>query len=104
MVPTAQSHPWDWTVSYRGAGPIRIGMSVDDARRALGDPMASLDAGAPPPATANDCAYLSSAKLPDGFSVMLESEKVTRVDVYKRGVRTVCSGPPRRLPIQIDVR
>lgn len=70
-----------WAVGVRGAGPIRYGMSVADARRATGDSLA----GAPGDAT---CGYAAAASTPAGMSLMVEGGNVVRVDVDSAGIPT----------------
>lgn len=76
---------FDWTVHLRRAGPIRIGMTLPEVRKAIGDSTAllvnehSLD---------RDCAYLTTSAVPDGISVMFNKGRVVRIDVDKAGLRT----------------
>ena len=69
-----------WIVTPHGIGAIRIGMTVDELRRAIGDfPVANPTA---------DCSYIRPTSAPLGVSVMLARGQVARVDVDSAGVRT----------------
>jgi hypothetical protein len=76
----------DWTVYLRRAGAIRIGMSVRQVRTALDDPRARLRGSGP--GSADECAYLASAKLPEGLRVMFERGRAVRIDVSVPGILT----------------
>jgi len=71
----------DWMVSLRRAGPIRIGMSLVEAKRVLGDPAARLE-GNVPAVPLDNCAYLNSKRLPKGLGLMFAKGRVVRIDVY----------------------
>lgn len=70
-----------WTVTPRGAGPIVVGMSVDELRRATGNVTVPGD-------SASECAYVRPPNAPAGLSVMLARGRVARIDVDSGGVRT----------------
>ena len=63
-----------------GIGPVRVGMSVDDLRRAT---EVTLPAG-----RLASCTYVRPSTAPAGVSVMLASGQVARIDVDSVGVRT----------------
>ena len=69
-----------WIVTPDGIGAVRVGMTVDELRRAVGD-----IPGANPTA---DCSYVRPTSAPPGVSVMLARGHVARVDVDSAGVRT----------------
>jgi len=71
----ARSPSTDWTVYLRRAGPVRIGMTLPEIRRAIGDSAASADTGA-------ECTYLDSDRLPEHLGFMMSDGLVVRVDVY----------------------
>src|SRR5689334_19141726 len=71
----------DWTVYLHHAGPLTIGMSVDEARRALGDRDAHLAFGDREPDDA-ECSYLESTHLPNGLTVIFQRGKLARMDVW----------------------
>ena len=67
-----------WVVTPDGIGAIRVGMTADELRRAVGDV-----AGANPTA---DCSYVRPSGAPAGVSVMLARGQVARVDIDSAGV------------------
>jgi hypothetical protein len=75
------SAPAAWTVSADAAGPIRVGMTMDELRSAAGDLT-------PPPNATAECAYVHPASAPAGVLVMLAKGVVVRVDVDRAGVAT----------------
>ncbi len=71
-------------VSFEGIGPVRFGMSLDDAEEALGT---SLDSqGGDEEST--DCDIVVAKRGPAGLSFTASSDTIVRLDVTKRGVRT----------------
>jgi hypothetical protein len=76
-----------WTLRHDGIGPLRVGMTVDEARAALGQFRGILpDPGGPPDSLA--CGYAMSVRLPPGVRVMLEEARVVRVEVDSGSVPT----------------
>ena len=69
-----------WIATPDGIGAIRVGMTVDELRRAIGNVP-----GANPTA---DCSYVRPASVPPGVAVMLSHGQVARIDVDSAGVRT----------------
>jgi hypothetical protein len=69
-------------VTERGIGPLRAGMTLAEARSALG----TLDVRAG--ADTLRCDYVHSRNLPSGVSVMVVEGKVARIDVKTREVPT----------------
>jgi hypothetical protein len=69
-----------WALSPTGLGPVRAGMSVADASRALGG---ELDSPSDPA-----CSYVKSARAPDGVSFMIVDGSVARIDVESPDVAT----------------
>lgn len=70
-----------WTLRHDGIGPIRVGMTVEEARAALGG-----DFNAPGPDVGvsdspEACQYARSGRFPTGVRVMLEGLRVARVEV-----------------------
>lgn len=68
-----------WAVRLDGAGPVRVGMTVDEARAALGGDfvVGGQGGGAEP----QGCEYAWSAAAPAGLAFMVEGGRVVRVDV-----------------------
>lgn len=82
------SSPGEWTMGLRRAGPLQFGMSLDEVRRILGEPQASLTLdGVAQPLEAR-CAYLSSAAVPQAMTLMFSRGILARIDVLRPGPRT----------------
>ena len=81
----------DTTLRLRpdGMGPLRVGMTVDEARRALGhlEPLGPA-AGDVEGDSALACQHAESARLGAGVLVMLEGGRVVRVEVDSGGAAT----------------
>ncbi|MFL5483797.1 MAG: hypothetical protein ACJ8AK_16580 [Gemmatimonadaceae bacterium] len=71
-----------WTVTAGGIGPLRAGMTVAEANKAVGGGFAA-PAGADPA-----CSYAKLTKAPDGLAVMLENNKIARVEVRNGTIAT----------------
>lgn len=91
---SGQSLATDWTVYLRRAGPLTVGMSVDEVRRVLNEPGAllvqALNQGRvlPPEPDHSPCAYLVTRKAPEHIGLMFQDGRLARVDVWKPGIRT----------------
>jgi hypothetical protein len=70
-----------WEIRPDRAGPVRFGMSLADAQRAVGD-----SAGASRPTTG--CTYWHPPNAPRGLSLMIEEGVVVRADVDSGGLPT----------------
>lgn len=83
---TAQSAPPDWKLRFDGAGPLRIGMSFEQARTALGG---QLEATPPELQASPGCDRIEHLT-PDGGTVMLmfHDGVLDRVDEWKPGHQT----------------
>jgi hypothetical protein len=85
VVPAADTA---WALRLDGAGPLRIGMTFGEARAALGgdlrmsEELAGLEEGA------DRCDYPRSARLPAGVMVMVQGQRVVRVEVDSGAVAT----------------
>jgi hypothetical protein len=77
----------NWIVYLTHAGPIHLGMTVAQVRRAIHDPVAQLDT---PTQEYNldVCAYLDSRILSQDIGIMFIHYRVARIDVYAPGIRT----------------
>jgi hypothetical protein len=90
----SQSLAADWTVHLRRAGPLTIGMPIDEVRRLLNEPGAflvqALRQGRDLPREADDapCAYLVTQRAPEQIGLMFQNGRLARVDVWKPGIRT----------------
>lgn len=69
-----------WTITETGWGPIRAGMSVADARAALGGDL-------PDPAN-RECDHLRPSRGPQGLLIMVVGGQVVRVEVSDTTVAT----------------
>jgi hypothetical protein len=76
-----------WPVYLRRAGPARIGMTVNEVRRVLADPMAYLAYAQREPDD-SDCAYLQSAAKPERLRFMFQQGRLVRIDVDEPLLRT----------------
>ena len=79
-LPPLCQQPTPCTAYLRRVGPVQVGMTIAQARVALGDSSAT--------GTADECTYLESAKLPSGVAAMLSKGSVVRIDVRSTQVRT----------------
>src|SRR5690242_10180458 len=70
-----------WTVTEQGVGPLRAGMTVGQANTALGG-------GFSAPSSDGSCTYARLTKAPPGVAVMLENNKIARVEVRSGTVAT----------------
>ncbi|MBB4635588.1 hypothetical protein [Longimicrobium terrae] len=88
-VPAAPATPavadTGWSLRMDGAGPLRIGMTKDEARAALGGDLTTGLAGPPDPTA---CDYPKSAALPAGLKVMMEGGRLVRVDIDSAALAT----------------
>jgi len=71
-----------WTVNERGIGPLRAGMTVAQAKSAIGGGFAA------PKGYSGGCGYAVLTKAPSGLAVMLEGGKIARVEVRSGGIAT----------------
>ena len=74
-----------WTLRMDGAGPLRVGMTMDEARAALGGDLTTGLAGPPDPTA---CDYPKSAAFPAGLRVMMEGGRLVRVDIDTAALAT----------------
>jgi hypothetical protein len=68
-----------------GLGPVRIGMTVRQASKALGRP---LKPAAEPDEDERHCYYVYPDVSDDALGFMVSEDRIARVDVYKPGIRT----------------
>lgn len=81
-----------WALRFDGAGPLRIGMTVDEARAALGGDFQPDGQAVGTVDGPQGCQYARSGRLPEGMMVMLEGARVVRVEVDSGNVATVEGG------------
>lgn len=77
-----------WALRFDGAGPLRVGMTVGEARAALGGDFQPDGQAVGMVDGPDGCQYARSARLPEGM-VMLEGARVVRVEVDSGNVATV---------------
>jgi hypothetical protein len=78
-----------WALRFDGAGPLRVGMTVDEARAALGGDFRGDGQAVGTVDGPEGCQYARSGPLPEGMMVMLEGARVVRVEVDSGNVATV---------------
>lgn len=74
--------PADMTVTEYGIGPIRAGMTVAQANKAIGGGFAAPKGGT------SGCTYAVLTKAPRGLWVMLQDGRVARVEVRSGSIAT----------------
>src|SRR6266480_5581023 len=82
--PVPGPEPVPWKVGLRSIGPVRYGMSLSEASRALGETL-KVDFTEP----GESCTYVRPSAAPWGVSFMVIDTAVERVDVSEGGVTTV---------------
>lgn len=70
-------------LSTGGLGPVRIGMTLEDAERASGLGLEPDDFGT------DECRYYSSDRGPADIAFMVSEGEVVRVDVFGEGITTL---------------
>ena len=80
--PAGASPSTSWTVTPSGIGPLRAGMTVAEANKAVGGGFAA-PAGEDPA-----CSYAKLTKAPEGLAVMLANGKIARVEVRSGTIAT----------------
>jgi len=68
-------------VSALGIGSLRIGMTVADATAAV--------AGFTSPSQSQECDYATAASLPTGLAIMVENDRIARIDVDTNTIPTI---------------
>jgi len=84
----AEADDTAWTVRFDGAGPLRVGMTFDEARAALGGDLRMSDLVVGMDEGPGRCDHPLSARLPAGAMVMVEGRRVVRVEVDSGAVAT----------------
>ena len=82
VVATASAAPKPWVLHFDGAGPVKIGMTLNQLNRALNESFSMPDDDGE-----KACFYRESSKRP-GIAFMVEEGRITRVDVTKRNIST----------------
>lgn len=74
-----------WRLSEGGIGPVRVGMTADEARAALGG---EFELDEPLNGGPGACRYATSSAAPAGVAFMLEGLRIVRVEVDEPGPET----------------
>jgi hypothetical protein len=75
----ADSAPPQWIVRADGIGPLRVGVSLADASRTLGEVLRVGQAG---------CDHVNPTATPAGIRLMVIDDTVARVEIDSAGIRT----------------
>lgn len=75
--------PSAWTVSFRGYGPLRVGMTLAEAQAAAGTTLTL-----PPQTDAEQCDYAVWTGAPHGVHLMFEGGVLRRVDFDSSSIAT----------------
>ena len=73
----------DWRITTAGYGPAKIGMSVDEAAKALGVTLV-----AEGPVDNPECHYMRPEPAVEGLWFMISKDRVARIEVNAPGVKT----------------
>ena len=65
----------DWTVRADGIGPLRVGMTLEEASRVLGEELVVAYAYFP------SCDHVRPSSLPGGVALMIVNDTIVRVEV-----------------------
>jgi len=87
-----------WNIRMDGAGPVKIGMTLEQLNAALKE-----DFSMPKDEDEKACFYAETARHP-GIAFMVEHGRVTRVDVRERGLSTaggIRVGDPEALVMKV---
>lgn len=68
----------EWVVTDVGAGPVRYGMTAEEARRALGGRLTVLE-----PGENEQCYHIVPEEAPEGVAFMVVEGRIARVDVFR---------------------
>jgi hypothetical protein len=77
-----------WVVRFDGAGPLRVGMTFAEARAAMRGDLRMSDAVVGTEEGPDRCDHPRSGRLPAGVLVMVEGQRVVRVQVDSGSVAT----------------
>ncbi|HEX5776755.1 MAG TPA: hypothetical protein VFX95_08765, partial [Caulobacteraceae bacterium] len=89
-------------IHAEGYGPVRVGMTVPQAERALGVPLIAADDSGP----TDGCWHLKAAEGHDGLHLMIQKGRVTRASLWDAGTgihtpRGVAIGDPEDKVIRL---
>jgi hypothetical protein len=72
--------PPQWVVRPDGIGPLRMGVSLAEGARLLGEPLSVVN---------DECDHVNPTKMPDGVLLMVIEDTLVRVQIDSAGIRTV---------------
>jgi hypothetical protein len=77
--------PDEWTLSFQGFGPVRVGMTVREAEKALKMKLQEEETAQSEP---DGCHYASNDDALPGIGLMVEGRRIVRIDVFSGPYRT----------------
>jgi hypothetical protein len=77
-----------WTLRFNGIGPLRVGMTFDEAKAALGGDLRMSDPIVRTAPDADRCDHPRSGRLPEGVYLMIEGQNLVRVEVDSSDIPT----------------
>lgn len=80
------SSPKEWTLSFQGFGPVRVGMTVAEAEKASKMKLREDETATSEP---EGCHYASNEDALPGVGFMVEGRKVVRIDINSGVYRSV---------------
>ena len=75
----ADTTPPQWIVRADGIGPLRVGVTLAEASRTLGETLRITQAG---------CDHVNPTTMPEGILLMVIDDTVARVEIDSAGIRT----------------
>jgi hypothetical protein len=80
----------------QGFGAIQVGMTVEEAAQAVGTPLIALDGNAPH--VDESCSYVKLQNGLEGLELMLNNDRIVRVDVVSQTIREI-----KGQPVEVDL-
>jgi hypothetical protein len=74
------STPPEWVVRPDGIGPLRVGVTLAEVTRSLGEPLSVVN---------EECDHVNPTRMPEGILLMIIEDTLARVQIDSAGVRTV---------------
>lgn len=81
--PAQETPAAEWMITADGVGPIRVGMTVEEARQALAGKLAGA-----PASQEESCYYVRPDGEPQGVLFMVTDDRIARVDVREGAIAT----------------
>jgi len=88
-------------VTTQGFGPIRVGMTVEEASQASGTQLVALDGKAP--YVKETCSYVKLPDGPNGLELMLNYNRIVRVDLSSQITKDI-NGRPQLVDVTQEIR